>query len=147
MKSFLEICGRITTMTKKLVWRFKTLPTVAELTMLVHDGIVSKEDAKEILFGTEDVGNIEELKSEIRFLRELVEKLSNGQTTRIIETIREVKVPYYQQPWYQPYQVWCSNSSTYSGIGATNTITAGSGAIQLSSTTMNGSSFSSIKTF
>ena len=85
-------------MTKKLVWRLSQKPTVLELTELLKGGIITKEEAKEVLFNQEDEVDRDKksLESEIKFLRELVEKLSKNQTSTIIETIRYIEKPYYQ---------------------------------------------------
>ena len=104
---------------KKLVWRLKEQPTTEKLRDLVSNEILSKEEAREILFSTETEVDRDKnsLESEVKFLRDLVEKLSKNRTN-IIETIRTVEIPYYiQQPWYQPYQIWCGASS---GTSVTN---------------------------
>lgn len=108
----------------KLVWRLGKLPSIEELRELVKDKILTNDEAREILFSSEKEEERDEksLKTEIKFLREIIEKLSTDRP-RIVEVIREIKVPYYQQPWYQPYRVWCQ-----AGTGASpaiNTITTG----------------------
>jgi phosphoserine phosphatase len=131
-------------MTKKLTWRLSKLPTPDELRELVKDKIVTQEEAREILFNNEEIEDRDKksLESEIKFLRELVEKLSKDRS-QIVEIIREVKVPYYQWNWYKPYEVWCSSGGTaYQGIQcATNT----TGTLQ-SGTSAN-CAFNSIQTF
>jgi hypothetical protein len=114
---------------------------------LLSSGIITKEEAKDILFNVEEEGERDKksLESEIKFLRELVEKLSNGKQIRIVETIREIKVPYYiNQPWYQPYQVWCGNYSgwlgqltTTTGSGVTNAVYNTAGSLAGSSSSGN----------
>ena len=97
-------------MTKKLVWRLSKLPTVEEISLLLKDKIITQEDAKEILFSSEneDDRDKKSLESEIKFLRELVEKLSSNYS-KTVEIIKEVKTPYYYQHWYKPYETWCVN--------------------------------------
>lgn len=142
----------------KILWRLKEQPTSENLRELVKDGILSKDEAREILFSseTEETRDRKDLESEIKFLRELVEKLSQGQTTRIIETIREVERPWRRYGWYQPYYVWCTN--TTGGGTYMTTATAGISTLNLTadSSTSSGitnavsntaSSFSDIKTF
>ena len=82
-------------MTKKLIWRLGNLPTVAELQLLVNDKIITKEEQREILFKTEDAEDRDKksLESEVKFLRELVEKLSNSKAITIIDTIRYIEKP------------------------------------------------------
>lgn len=129
-------------MKNKIVWRLKEAPTPENLRQLVQDGILSKEEAREILFSseTEDERDKKSLESEITFLRELVEKLAKRSDT--ITTIKTIEVPYRKWDWYRPYITWCDNpvfsaASTNAYLGNTD-----GGA-----TTYNTSNFSSIKTF
>ena len=128
----------------KLVWRLSKLPTADELRELVKDKIITQEEAREILFSseTEEDRDQKSLKSEIKFLRELVEKLSKARS-EIITTIREIEVPYKRHPWLEPYWTWCNvgnaNSITYDA--SSTTLTAGGMMEPI------GSSFSDIKTF
>lgn len=92
-------------MTKKLKWRLGKLPSVQEIESLLDKKIITKEEAREILFSSED---IKTLKEEVKFLRKLVEKLSNR--TQIIETIREVEKPYRRWGWYSTYDNWCNEA-------------------------------------
>lgn len=134
-------------MTKKeiLKWRLSRLPTSEEVINLVKDKIITQEEAREILFSTEKEENRDEdsLKSEIKFLRELVERLSRNQPSQVIEIIREVERPYIRWDWYQPYQVWCSSTA---GLITNNTLTANAGTTQLIANVKN-TAFSNIKTF
>jgi len=134
-------------MTKKLIWRLGNLPTVAELQLLVNDKIITKEEQREILFKTEDAEDRDKksLESEVKFLRELVEKLSNSKATTIIDTIRYIEKPYYRQPWYHYYDVWCGGNTTQIMDGSVALCNATQSG--LNSVTCNNSSFSNIKTF
>lgn len=100
-------------MTKtKLIWRLSKLPTAEELRELVKDKIITQEEAREILFSEQEEKDrdAESLKSEIKFLRELVAKLSENRS-QIITTIKEIEVPVYRRyPWYQSYTTWCGIS-------------------------------------
>lgn len=127
-------------MTKKetLKWRLSKLPTSDEVLALIKDGVITKEEGKAILFSTESEEERDEasLKAEIKFLRELVEKLANKQTDRIVETIRLVQKPYYGYGWYKPYDQYVFGSS--------------SGSLLASGTALNNAvncAFSEIKTF
>ena len=104
-------------MTKKLVWRLGKLPSVQELTQLIDQKIISKEEAREVLFSTKEdwERDKESLESEIKFLRELVEKLSKDRKT-IVETIKIIETPYKIYPWYQPYNNWTYYGTTTSPI-------------------------------
>lgn len=101
-------------MTKKLTWRLSKLPTPDEVRELVKDKIITQEEAREILLNEEDVDerSKESLEKEIKFLKELVDKLSNNNKSIIIEKIKEVEVPYRRWDFYYPYQEWTSGITT-----------------------------------
>jgi len=122
-------------MMKKLIWRLKEQPTSESLRELVKDNLLTKEEARTILFNLleENDRDKESLQSEIKFLRDLVEKLASK--SQIITTIREVEIPYKNYPWYSPYITWVN-------CGSTGTFTAGT-SLGVSSN----SSFVDIKTF
>jgi hypothetical protein len=97
-------------MTTKLVWRLSKLPTTSEITELVLNKIITQEEAREILLKTEkdEERDSESLKSEIKFLRELVENISKNNRTVVTEYI--YKYPSYNYSWIQPYISWCTNT-------------------------------------
>lgn len=141
-------------MTKKTMikWRMGTLPSTQEVRELVADGILSKDEAREILFRseTEEDRDKVSLESEIKFLREMVEKLSSQERTKIVEVIREVKTPYVRYDWYKPYDIWCyattnATSGNYT-LTASNTDMVGAGS-SLAVSYATPSNFSDIKTF
>ena len=144
---------------KKLIWRLSSLPTPTELTLLVEKELITREEAREILINEKDVTEpkSEELKSEIEFLRKLVESLmktdgKTNQTTTVIEYIQSYPSI---RPWYQPYVTWCSSNNTLSSAGSSissmqcNTAFDGlANQLQSSSGICYGdTSFSSIQTF
>lgn len=118
-------------MTKKIKWRLSNLPTVDELLSLVNAKLITQDEAKEILFTQEDVEDRDKksLESEIKFLKELVEKLSDNK--RIIETIRVVEKHYNHYPWYQPYNYWTNAGST-GVVGSVTTSLVGAGTTSYS---------------
>ena len=120
---------------EKIVWRLKEQPTVENLRELVKNGILSKDEAREILFSseTEEARDKKSLEGEIKFLRELVEKLAKR--SDIITTIREIEVPYRRWDWHRSYSTWCG--------GTTYTTTENNPSTTLSTI----SDFSDIKTF
>lgn len=155
-------------MTTKLKWRLGKLPTSNEVIDLLTQKLITKEEAREILFNEIDESKRDEesLKEEIKFLKELVSKLTSR--SNIVETIRYVEKPYSTYTWYRPYEVYCStgipNSSYTTATLGTNNLTyadcsnssllcaSGTGASylsQLSNTgsTDDGDSFSKIETF
>ncbi len=134
-------------MTTTLKWRLSKLPSVEELQNLVKDKIITQEEARGILFNqeTEEDRDKESLKSEIKFLRETVESLSKNNHSKIVEVVKEVKPIWYNQTWYKPYEIWCSNTTRLAGSGLTNSYSS-----TLGTTTTSGlvdCSFAGINTF
>ena len=132
-------------MTKKLIWRLSERPTTKSLIELVNNKLLTKEEAIEILLSseTEEDRDKKSLESEIKFLRELVEKLSTSRLN-IITTIKEIEVPYREYPWYEPYKIWYSTSDTLTSGSGTGTV-SGTGSSYTTFTSNN--SFIDIKTF
>ena len=144
-------------MTTKLKWRLSKLPTPSELVELVANKLITQEDAKEILFA-QDETDTEALKSEIEFLRKVVDKLSESRTEKVRVIEKEIH-HYKNYGWYQPYITYCSGNS----LVATNsalTVSNGSGTMYLTGTAgtltsantglssaMTSSNLSSLKTF
>jgi len=126
----------------KLVWRLGKLPSTDELCELVKSGIITQKDAKEILFNSETSEDRDKksLQSEIKFLRDLVEKLSTNRS-QIITTIKEIEVPYRKYTWYPYYSTWCDTGM----IGDATTTTADY-TVNTSSCAVSGF-FSDVKTF
>jgi len=96
---------------KKLSWQLSSLPTPDEIVGLVKNNIITQEEAKEILFKTESEVEVKDLKNEIKFLKKLVEKLSEKNNTTIIESIRYIEKPYVRHDWYGPYANWYGNNT------------------------------------
>lgn len=143
------------TMTTKIKWRLKALPETHEIAHLVKEGILTKEEAREILISleTDDDRDKKSLQDEIKFLRQLVESLSSSRS-KIIETIRYVEKPYINQQWWPNYQFYCANDTAQNGLiatGTSNTVnalytTTGSSNL-VSFNTDSPEGFSDIKTF
>lgn len=98
---------------KQLKWKLGKLPSPSELVELVNAKLLTQEEAKEILFDREDVSA---LKSEIEFLRKLVDKLSESKTETVKVIEKEIH-HYKKEPWYQPYSTWCNGNGYYSTSG------------------------------
>lgn len=113
-------------MTKKIIWRLADKPTVASLESAVTARLLTKEEAREILFSHEDIEekkpSVKGLETEIEFLRKLVEQLSHGSATRIVETIRIIAEPYRTYPFYQPYYAWCNTAQAGAVTGGVNSV-------------------------
>jgi len=136
-------------MTKILKWRLGKLPTVEELLNLLNAKLITEAEAKAILFSseTEEDRDKKSLESEIKFLRELIEKLSQDRT-KVIEVIKEVYKPYYNYQWCRPYQIWCGTQDL-SRASTTNAVYYGLGTTDSTqvATVNTQSKFSDIKTF
>lgn len=112
-------------MTTQLKWRLGKLPTPEEVTILLNQKIITKEEAREILFNEVDESKRDEesLKEEIKFLKELVSKLSSRY--QIVENIRYISPTYSNYPWYGPYMTYCaSGANTLTTTGYTTSGTA-----------------------
>ena len=115
-------------MTIKLKWRLSKLPSVDELRQLVKDKILTRDEAKEVLFSStnEEDREKESFKEEIKFLRELVDILTKDKTV-IIEKIKYIDRPYREYPWYRPYEIWCGTGTTYNVVTTEGGMTTSSG--------------------
>jgi len=144
-------------MTKKtkLIWRLREQPSTESLQGLVMTKILTKDEARDILFNlqTEEDRDKKSLQLEIKFLRELVEKLSKSRS-RIVEVIREVEVPKYREcPWYGQYYSWCGTATTIEGLTCGTTTGASIDGITLTGSTgtnlatASNTDFSDISTF
>jgi hypothetical protein len=145
--------------TTKIKWRLSNLPSPEEVIELVTANVLTNDEAREILFSleTEETRNEKSLQDEIKFLRELVAKLSSNPKV-IIETIREVEKPWKRYDWYQPYYSYANSgnnqayltTTTGTSTNAIMNLSAGTG---LSSSTLDGQLqasnlvFTDIKTF
>lgn len=131
-------------MTTQLKWRLSKLPTVDELLKLVSDKIITQEEAKEILFNkeTESERDIESYKQEIKFLKEVIEKL--GSRNQIVEVVREYVPHYINTPFIQPYGIWCGSSGITAGGNTQYYATCSSGGTQDTTDNAILCSFSSI---
>lgn len=89
-----------------LNWRLKDLPDAVDVAELVDKKVITPEEARQLLFneGKDEGKKIKELEEEVKFLRELCDKLaakSNGWTT-VIKEIQKY-TPHYPV-WYTSYQ-------------------------------------------
>lgn len=117
---------------EKLKWRLGKLPTPEEVISLLKEKIITQEEAREILFNKETANDrtTESLKDEIKFLREVVDKLALDKT-RITEVIKYVH-PNYSGWWTTPYIGWGTSSPVYTYTSASNGTTlnlVGSGTL------------------
>lgn len=144
-------------MTTKIKWRLANRPSPHELLDLVTGGLLTKEQAQEILFSLETDEDRDKisLQEEIKFLRNLVQSMATKRT--IVENIYKVNDPHIAtRSWYNPYQTWCMSVDTAqadSGLAYAYTTTGNtSGAIYTSTaggmiSTDSAPDFTSVKTF
>ena len=101
---------------EELNWRLSNLPTVEELRDLVKDKIITQEEAREILFRTETIEDkdIKSLETEVKFLKELVERLSMGYTSPVT-----IGFPRYYQN--KPFIGYYSSIGTLGNVQLTAT--------------------------
>lgn len=96
-------------MTKKeLKWRLSDLPDATDVASLVEQEVITKEEAREILFNevtpSKDNKRVKELEEEVKFLRELCDKLSAKSNWSNIYHYYETYKPSYPR-WYKQYEV------------------------------------------
>jgi hypothetical protein len=99
---------------KRIIWRLKEQPTTESLSKLVKEGILDKNEARQILFSedSKEDRDIKSLEKEIEFLKMLIDKIA--QRSQIVTTIKEIERPFYNYPWFEFYYDWCDSSSTSS---------------------------------
>lgn len=123
-------------MTNQLKWRLGKLPTSDEVIKLLNEKIITKEEAKEILFNveTESQRDIESYKQEVKFLKEVIEKLADKNS--IVQVVKEYIPQYITQPFYQPYYYWTYPTTTWTTTSASLNTNggAGSGTLYLNTT-------------
>jgi len=95
-------------MTTKIKWRLSKLPTPSEIAELVKDKIITQEEAHQVLFDqvTEEDVDVEALKAEIKFLRQVVEDLSKSRSDKVTVIEKHIK-QYPDWTWNQPYYNYC----------------------------------------
>ena len=127
-------------MTKELIWRLGKLPTPQEVSTLINDKVITKDEARDILFRTEEVEEEkpEDLKAQVKFLKEVIEKLSNKDYTRVKEIIVEYKPSYSGVYWYGPYNGWATTCQGASGLVITGGNSTTTGVSTYATVTSNG---------
>jgi hypothetical protein len=104
-----------------LKWRLQELPTGGEIADLVERDVITKEEAREILFSPKkdnDEEDVKSLKSEINFLRELVEKMANKGSVYVWPSGGYTHWQHY--PWYPVYSQ--ALGTTFTTTGTTSTV-------------------------
>lgn len=108
-------------MTKNLKWRLKELPDGEEVALLVEQKVITKEEARELLFSDTKQADesvvIKALKKQIEFLEGLVKELAKDNS-------RTVYVDRYIDHWKPrwPEVTWMSTTTDGSGISTAGSI-------------------------
>ena len=128
-----------TIMKNELKWRLGKLPTPDEVTRLVNDKIITKEEARDILFKTDEILEVDSLKDEIKFLKDIIEKLSSSNYNNLSRYIIEYKPIYRESVWYPKYIGWttCIGNSSYTTTLGGGYSTAGSNSITCGANTIS----------
>lgn len=108
-------------MKKKLNWRLSELPNASEVADLVEQEVITKDEARDVLFKTEDERNKDEevkaLREQVKFMEKVVDALTRNKHTTITYT-----------PSYPSYWRWTPGTGTV----FTNSATTGTGNIATS---------------
>lgn len=90
---------------KKLVWRLGERPSVENITKLNEIGLISKEEARELMFNEishNDVKTINDISEELKVIRELVMRLSQNDGT--ITNWFSTNTGTISNDWIKPYR-------------------------------------------
>jgi hypothetical protein len=118
-----------------LVWRLKEQPTTESLRQLVKDQILTKDEARQILFSKDNSNDkMNALKEQVKFLEDLVKNLSTNHGTTWINNYPAYTPVYPVRYWY----------STGIGMGTYYTANTGANTISLSSSLGGGQAQSSL---
>lgn len=95
----------------RIVWRLREQPTIESLIKLTETGLITKEEAREILLNkeTKEERANQDLIEEIKFLQKAIARLEDKQA--FIKVVREITSPVYiQRPWFNHYTTWGLNN-------------------------------------
>lgn len=108
---------------KKNIWRLSTQPTVDEITTLLDKGVITKQEAKEILFRNEEeikTDQLKEIKEDIKFLRDMVLQLSKKSPEIVYKDIyRYIEKHPYTYPYWKKWYTLCSDTAKNVGDNVT----------------------------
>ena len=110
-----------------LKWRLSDKPTLKDVTVMLEKEIITKEEAKDMLFNEEveekTDKKIEALKEQIKFLQAVIESLSSKSHDTV--TYIPAYPTYWYWPTHRPYWVNSTSGTTY-GTATLNTGSLGS---------------------
>lgn len=112
-------------MKKDLRWRLKDLPDASSIADLVSEKVITKEEARKLLFNEEKSNKVKELEEEVKFLRELVDKLTDQKSWKVIEKVYRDYTPLWPY-WYKRYEpIFSPHPSYYTVSQGATTVTTG----------------------
>ena len=141
--------------TKNLTWKLDKLPTASELSDLVDSGVITKEEARDIMFGNpeSDKDKVEALEKLVEFLQGLVTDLSKNRTTfvpyeRTVYVDRRIR-PYWDNYWLKTDKVLSQNGFSLSSekTGSLSSTSFTSGFVSTAKSLPNSSIGGTISTF
>jgi len=109
---------------KELKWRLKDLPDACDIADLVKEKVITTDEAREILFKNEESTKLEELQEEVKFLRQMVDKLTDSNNWKIVKEVYKEYHPVYPY-WYRKYEPVIYPTYTFT-CGASDVTTTGS---------------------
>lgn len=134
---------------KNLTWKLNELPNAGELADLVDSGVITKEEARDIMFGNpeSDKDKIEALEKLVEFLQGLVKDLTKNKQT-FVPYERTVYVDRTIRPYFERYYLSTSKALGTGGLTFTannsgtvsttaSTFLAGTGSNPVSMSTSN----------
>lgn len=112
----------------ELIWRLKERPSAEGVSTLVAQGVISTDEARELLFSKKEEKDTSEenraLKEQIKFLQGLVETLTRQRsTTTYVPYAYTVKTP---SRYWDDIGVWCKTTGAID-VSTLSTFSKGSG--------------------
>lgn len=105
---------------KKLVWKFKDLPTASEVANLVDMKIITAEEARSMLFKEEvkQSDEVEALKEMVNALQEMVNELISRSSVQYVPFTKVVEIPSRANPYWDKYWLKTGTISTTATTGS-----------------------------
>ena len=99
---------------KILTWKLKSLPTVEQIKELRETGIITKEEARQLLFKEEtpksDADRVAALEEMVKTLQEMTQELLNKPNNIVnVPFVRTIEVAPRQRPYWN--EIWMSTGS------------------------------------
>lgn len=114
---------------KVLKWRLSEKPTVESITQLLQTGIITKDEARQILLDETEINSkdFSDVLEEIKLLRTLVLEVASKEPNTIIKIIESspIVIRDYTRPWNNPYIAYCSSAAGSTYTTGTNSMSTG----------------------